>query len=766
MMLKMMNVHVVRIKRWWHALACVWMLGGAVLALGQQPSEDPLRPTGGQWPPVIGAWFWGNGTLDPDGFKPFLDNIAAHTPYTLLSTSVRVPRGEITDPIVIEQVAQAVRYAKSLGLEIAYEFDIRLARRAFQARYPDELQEELVLKAVDVPASGTASVSFEGHDLVDHMNGGTTPYLCLTSRVVRVYAFERGTNGIDPATVRDVTDLGVRAVADGPRKLTVTIPSTVGRTACVIASHTYLTPDVFAPHFLSFQREVVRLYAGIPLAGVMKDEWGFPPDHTGNPGHDHYWYSAAMARAYRDASSGRDLVRDALLMWAGEKGCEREREAAINRYGLLCRKRNADIEDAYYRLGKQVYGNASFVVTHATWTPYPGPQEFRKNGLDWWDATRDIGQSDETTPYPCRTSLAKRWGFPLWYNQYYSPQTNDYTRELWAGALSGGRLNVHPLYPRPDLRDGETYRALLRHGLMAGTSRLRMLDAITRAPLDCPVAVIFGHACAMNWAGPSYNSVGLEIASRLCAEGYPADLFPTSLAGKPALRLDHDGYLCLGPQRYRIAVLHQPEFGSDKELAFFERVARGKTALFVVGDWTRDAFARPLDAASRLERHARFFPDDAACLEAVQKHLAQAGVTRVTPWKQTSPTQAVPPTDGHSALTDGTYVRIAAANNPEGDPIRETFTWQGHTVTVDATGLFAIRFAQDGSIAALAAGGLKSIKTDGLDITLPDRLDLAYTRSRNGKTDGVLQGLTGPIPSVLQTLTPTWHRLAIPPRLP
>jgi hypothetical protein len=556
--------------------------------------------------------------------------------------------------------------------------------------------------------------------------------------------------------------------------LTVTVPSEVGRCACVIAAHTYLTPDVFAPHLLEFQREIVRQYAGLPLAGVMKDEWGFPPDHSGNPAHDRYWYSAAMARIYAERSGGRELVRDALLMFAAAKGQESARQAAINRYRGLGLDRNAAIENDYYRAGKATFGPASFVMTHATWIPYPGAQEFRKHGLDWWAATRDIGQSDETTPYPCRTSMAKRWGYPLWYNQYYSPKADDYARELWSDALSGGRLNVHPLYPRSDLTTGESHLALMRQGLMTGISRLRMLDFITRAPLDCPVAVVFGHACAMNWAGPSYNRVGLEVASALCAQGYPADLIPSSLVGISALRIDDEGYVCLGPQRYRAVVLYQPEFGDEDELAFFERAARGKSVVFLVGDWTRDSEARPLNGMARLDGSVRRCGDDHACTEAVAQCLGQSGVTRVTGWSarlsgwgQAGAVQhAAPPTDGHSVLTDGTYVRIAGGKNPVGDPIRETFTWRGHAVAVDAVGVVAIRFAANGKVAALAASGLKSLKTDGLEIDLPERVDLAFVVEPGGETRGVLQGLMGDVPLALLAITPNWLNLAVPPLLP
>lgn len=735
---------------------------------GLRAAEAPLRPAGREWPPVIGAWFWTREVLEPDGFRPFLDAAAAHSPYTLFSTSCR--HAEVVEPRVHEQVGKAVRYADSLGLKIALEVDIRLARQAFLARYPDEQQEELVLKMATFPKQGAAEVVFQGNDTDDHMNGSLPKYECLTTRLTRVYSFVRGPAGIDPATVRDITGDGVVATAEGRRTLRVRVPAQPGRDACVIASHTCLTPDVFAPHFFEFQRGIIKQYANLPLAGIMKDEWGFPPDHTGNPAHDRYWYSRAMSEAYANVAEGRDLVRDALLMHAGEQGRERERQVAINRYRKLCRTRNVEIEDDFYRAGKAAFGKDAYIVTHATWVPYPGAQEFRKNGLSWWDATRDIGQSDESAPYPCRTALAKRWGFPLWYNQTYSKETAPYVRELWRGALSGGRLNVHPLYPRPDLKGGERDFGLMRSGLMAGLARLRMLDFITQAPLDCPVAVVFGHACAMNWTQPSYDNVGLGVASALCAKGYPADLIPSSLVASKALVIDGEGTVRLGPQRYAAVVLYQPEFGDERELSFFSRAAAGKSAVFRVGDWTRDFEARPLDAAARLGTKVQVCKDDGDCVENVLRVLGAAGVARVTAWALSLPSwghpggslSAEPPTAGYSALTDGTYVRVAGAKEPAGDPISETFQWQGHAVTVDAVGVAAVRFAADGTVAAFAAGGLKALKTDGLALALEERVDLAFRREKDGRVCGVIQGLTGEVPKALLALTPEWRRLALP----
>ena len=145
-----------------------------------------------------------------------------------------------------------------------------------------------------------------------------------------------------------------------------------------------------------------------------------PPIHDGNPNKNGYWFSRHQAEAYAKASGGRDLVRDSLLMWLGEAGRASERQAAVNAVMELNRARNTEIEEAYYRNAKAIFGADSFVGTHDTVFPYPDAREFERNGLNWWTAVRDIAQTDEITPYSCRTSLAKKFG-GLWYNSGTTP---------------------------------------------------------------------------------------------------------------------------------------------------------------------------------------------------------------------------------------------------------------------------------------------------------------------------------------------------------
>ena len=93
----------------------------ALFCAGICAAQKPASPAGNEWPPVIGAWFWKDETLDPDGYKPFLDAAAAHAPYTLLSTSLRVSKGEVTDSFIRDQIGKAVHYAKARGLKIAFD---------------------------------------------------------------------------------------------------------------------------------------------------------------------------------------------------------------------------------------------------------------------------------------------------------------------------------------------------------------------------------------------------------------------------------------------------------------------------------------------------------------------------------------------------------------------------------------------------------------------------------------------------------------------
>ena len=483
--------------------------------------------------PQVGAWFWNGDDLKPDAYKEMLDVFAEHSPYIWLPTSSRQPV-EIAEAAFLEQVTKAAKVAKERGIRMCMDVDVRLARGAFQKRFPEEMQQVVRLEEAPLRGSGEVTITSTPIPLNDHMTGGTRPYSSLAGEVLRVYMYTKEAEGIDPETIEDITD-SCRATAT-PERVEVCIRcngSTKGQHACLLAVYTHFTPAVFAPHLISYQRELVEMYSKTGLAGASKDEWGFPPSY-GRLGGNDFWYSTYYADAYRKATDGRDLIRDMLLMFAPHRGEAVLRNRAINAYNRLCYLRNAEIEDTFYQDVKRAFGPDSGDFTHATWYPRPCKREFKKNGLDWWRATRDLPQTDESTPWCCRTSLCKRFNYPVCFNQFYHTQVDRYFIELWSSVLAGGRINYHPVYPRPKDYAERGFRDLLRGDLMRADCRVRMLNFISKTPADCPVALIFGHACAANWTQDSYGDCGLELARTIRVAGYPVDLIPSSEIGRPA----------------------------------------------------------------------------------------------------------------------------------------------------------------------------------------------------------------------------------------
>ncbi|MCY3021144.1 MAG: hypothetical protein NTW87_19190 [Planctomycetota bacterium] len=728
--------------------------GGRLDAAEERPHSYRLPP---DVPPEIGAWFWKPEEFVPEGYRKYLDMVAEHSPFGLLTTSQRVPR-EITEPEVHDQYKAAVAYAQQRGIRIALDLDIRLAREAFRKAHPDELQEMLRIKETALDETADATITITKVENADHMTWGSkAAYVSLAGRLVRVYSYVRGKEGVEPESVKDITEACKVQEASAAR-VVVNVPGSkdaIGRKAAVMAAFTLFCADVFAPHLMEFQRAIFRQYEDVPLSGAMKDEWGFPtgPAHVGND----FYISTYRADAYAKRTGGRELTRDCLLMFADEHGRKADRQAAINHFQEMNWQRNGEIEEAFYRDAKATYGAAAFVGTHATWHPALNVPELNKNGWDWWVATRDYGQSDEITPYPVRTSLARKWGGAVWYNQYYAPRKSlaTYTQELWRNAASGGRVNYHPLFPHNASDPWESTALLLQDGLMRGECRVRLLNFISKAQLDCPVAVVFGHAAAMNWAGSAFLDNGVALAQQFWSAGYPADLIPSSEIRSGALTVSDDGFVQYGAAKHKYAavILHQPEFERPGTAEFWKRAAAGgKTALYRNGNWTADFDGKAYDGNAALPREMA----DKTSAQQVIERLKQAGIEPSLQWGGKG-------LSGRCRLVDGTEIAVAATpEKAAGEPIKQTLTVRGQTVTFDAIGLAAVRVSGAGDLEAMAAGGLKSFAAGKVQIELAEPADIALWRDEKGNWRGVLQGHEGPVAEALLFLTREWLRLDVP----
>ncbi|HUT24400.1 MAG TPA: hypothetical protein VM492_08675, partial [Sumerlaeia bacterium] len=314
---------------------------------------------------------------------------------------------------------------------------------------------------------------------------------------------------------------------------------------------------------------------------------------------------------------------------------------------------------------------------------------------------------------------------------------------------------------------GWSQSLLLAGDLMRGDSRIRLLNFVSKSPLDCPVAVVFGHACAMNWAGPAYDDVGIGVADGLWRAGYPADLIPSDEITRGALRVNAGGQVQYGPQSYAAVVLYHPEFESPETAAFFREAAKGQTALFRVGDWAKEFDGGPFDGNSALPARTIACEDGASCVGAVVGRLQEIGVERQTPatgeMTGFNRRSCAPPTSGHCRLIDGTRILVAGERRVAGDPVQTTLLINGREAEIDAQGVAAVRLGDDGELQAMVAGGLKRFRAGALEIVLDRRVDVALWRDDDGQMRGVLQDWEGPVPASLTALTPHWLRLEVPP---
>ena len=348
---------------------------------------------------------------------------------------------------------------------------------------------------------------------------------------------------------------------------------------------------------------------------------------------------------------------------------------------------------------------------------------------------------------------------------YYSSDVANYNQSVWRFVLGGGRINYHPLYPskkRSKLRN-----ELLQGNLMRAESRIRLLNYISQSPLDCPVAVIFGHWSAMNWAGPAYNDVGMTVADQLWRRGFPADLIPSSEIDNNSLSIDKEGWICYGPQRYKAVVLYHPEFEKESTAVFFDKAAKGLSKLYRLGNWTRNFKGQRFDGHAALPEKMLGFSNPESVIEIICDYLdsknikAQSAATdSLTGFDHIS---SAPPTSGFCRLIDGTIIQIAGTKSVAGDPILSDTMISNSKLRIDAIGVVAIRSDELAKLRAMAAGGLKYFKFGDFEISLDKRVDLALWKNETGTYSGLIQDWdAAAVPAALLTITKDWKRLEVP----
>jgi hypothetical protein len=279
--------------------------------------------------------------------------------------------------------------------------------------------------------------------------------------------------------------------------------------------------------------------------------------------------------------------------------------------------------------------------------------------------------------------------------------------------------------------DPAAHLRLLASPAVRAENRIRLLNYVSQAPRDCPVAVVFAHAAAANWLGPRFGDLGIDFAEALWREGFPADVIPSTEIESGALRISEDGRVCYGAQRYRALVFLNTEYEPKATFDFLRRAARSNTITFL----------RDTAAAAGVVAGAGLDPTPG----------------RVAAFLRGSYTAHDNPPD-LARLTDGTCILARGERDPAGDAIDETFYCGSTKVRARATGVFAIRLSGASEWKAMAGSGVRLVDAGPLHIEFAQPIDFALWRDAQGVPHGVVQG-DAPVPEPLLQLTKDWTRL-------
>ncbi|MBQ9432072.1 MAG: hypothetical protein IJU44_11040 [Kiritimatiellae bacterium] len=642
---------------------------------------------------------------------------------------------EHDDPKVMERVAEAAAAMKDAGIELLMENDPRLMRDEFFKRFPEDYLRIRQYAVVEPSADGTARFTIAEDAMSDYGETAKPYSFWRPGRIVSAWAVKgsamRKIDVLDAKCTERTVSGKVCGLAQDERLLAE-------------AEWPLLEIDPCSPNLIAFSREVMLRYRKLGVAGLMRDEYGFKKPRASMVAHTAFWYSPNFAAVYAKRSGGRKLEDDLPLLGLGVD-TPRARAAATD-YTMSIYDACRRTEEDFYAANKEYFGKDAYVAKHVTWCTAIQKLEFLSNGLVWWAARRDWAQSDENNLVPASTGMMKKFGTPLWLNEHYGPEPTQYVQLLWRYAACGGRIVYHALFSwNPESSHVARYgdekeRAYHCHADLLGTDAMRaeeisrLLPLMTRAPIDCPVAQVFGHERLVNWFDEGHEDWGEPIAHGLGKLGYYVDAYPASELAGNTLAVDGDGFVRVGRQRYLACVLYHL---SDRERQMWDVMVKTRTLKTRV-------FADPPSSGTIAE-----FLDAQGAVK--QTPLQSCG-------KRTQ--QHLPPPDGTIRLTDGTAVRIKGASpNLAGDPISGTVESNGIGVEYSARGLFAAR-CERGALVAVAGGEVKRVAVPGFSLTLDAPADFALVKM-DGKWHGVWQTdrPDAPVPPTLMRITPHWIRL-------
>ncbi len=583
-------------------------------------------------------WKWEDYTLDAD-LSAEVEELCSRFNAATVFVSVHWVKLPFDDERLLAKLRECRELLHMRGKKFVVECCFRNEMKGFYDEFPGEGKPYLVRFEQGVLDENGDLKMEVPNEITEHYWRKSEQGPC---QIFSAYAFEgRGFMQYEPGTLVKIEDAYIGLKGKKRYAYLRAGEENAGKHVAFALATEQAIPDPASRRFEEYYEGMAEIAKDIGADGVFSDEWGydvilqfttddiisqFYDDEDKRPNNlymKHISASQDFARLYARHYPDCDFELDFFHLQHTPFGDMGVRVAAINRYTSLLRFLMADNERTMYRIAKQTLGEDAFYGVHPTWWGSVDSLNFEiyKNGFYWWEAVRDIAQTDEMVIHPIRTALAHKWQSDIYYNMWYSMGTRDiktYYRETYANLRSGGR--THYLSFR--CPNEPVVLELSGEGLLESLEDMekgvRAVDELQRAPLDCRVLVLFGMEYVTNWAIPFRQREDGVIHELLppwrpqnrkldkvlltaneLYNSYLCDLVPSTEIAGGSLRISHNGKPTYGSQEYDCVILLYPDCMDKSCYGFLQKLPRER--VIVCGNAEMYNDATPIDADDVFE---------------------------------------------------------------------------------------------------------------------------------------------------------------------
>jgi hypothetical protein len=695
--------------------------------------------------PQLVYWFWLPNTLKDAQYLRDVESMAKSSSFTMAIATSREPMeagGERVDFYdfgrLHEPFAQTVRAAHEHNLKVGIQvWEYGASTRAY---------DPLMMALPNLPIEQSLALITEGEVVLDA--AGRAAYSVTStearsrepfhSEVLRVFAMQKTGEGIySEKSLADITGSAKTIKSDvASVSLEIDAPAKfAGYTAYVMASHYYDSPDLFNEFMPNWFRGFLSHYADIPFDGTALDEFGYM---MLKPQREHpfrgRFYGHAFAGEYK-RRTGTALERALFDMRYAPEGKPEIRARAINYYFDVMRDGPLRVEQAFYKMSKQIFGPRTFAGIHNTYHNTFYTDDLWRVGFNWWSVPREYGQSDENWPMHKRMGLIMAHSEPITFDQYYGGDLDKFLEKAFREARFGGRTHY---LAWNDLRTGRINMAeAVEQGKYAAIEaveqKIRLLNQFNPAAPKLSVLVVFGMPALINWfpdesARSDWDingKLGLdEKAQSIWDAGYPCAMLPSDFIDNGMITIDSDGRPVINGHRFDCIVYLYPQYAKETTLRFLENFVTRGGKLMLEGNATRGFGGNDIEA--RFQSIAQRAAVRGFDLQGLDELGAKVNKLENGAWME----------DGAVVFTDYESWQSNQAKRFE-------VTLAGHVFSGSYIGVCALKTDPAGKVEKFACGGFTELRRVGSTLFyLKHPADVIIARSTDGRYKSIAADLS------------------------